>query len=1035
MQRRAALLIGQVSTARKQASLKETMERGEQTAPITTSQAQFTETQEEREQSSSAASTSEPTSDAHEDTLNGSVHAHVHGIPRETLVKLLQSRSMESLAEYGGVQGLAAGLQVDTNVGLPEHDTEFLRQRGEQYGSNTYPERQSKSFWDYLVEASEDTTLRILAAAAAVSFAVEEVAEHSSDGWYDSAGIVFAIVIVLLVSAGNNYNQSLQFQELNKRKKNITVKATRGGRRVELSIYDILVGDIIHINTGDQVPADGVLVEGFSVVCDESSMTGESEPVNKDAHVRPFLLSGTKVADGYGTMLVTAVGMDTEWGSVMSSVSEDQAEETPLQQRLGNTATAIGNIGLAVAVLVFAILLGKYFIENMHLSILSFSSVDLHNVVKFFAIAVTIVVVAVPEGLPLAVTLSLAYSMRQMAKDNALVRKLAACETMGGVNTICSDKTGTLTTNKMVVARSWLAGCIYHDDVPAHHVADIVLNITKEAICTNSDGNVFVTAEGRVEIAGKPTEYAVLLYGTQMGADFKAERAKAQFLRVVPFNSSKKRMGVLVQAEDGLKRMHWKGAAEIGLKNCTKMMVPDGSVVDITPEKMEELQGMVLGMAEESLRTLALTYCDVAAEHEADGLSEEALPDKESTLLCVVGIKDPCRPGVPAAVRECQSAGIKVRMVTGDYIVTAKAIARECGILTDNGIAMEGPEFRKLSKEQMMEIVPRLEVLARSSPTDKYTLVKLLREMGEVVAVTGDGTNDAPALHEADIGLAMGIAGTEIAKESSDVVILDDNFATIVTVVRWGRSVFENIRKFVQFQLTVNVVALTLNFVSAATMGVAPLTAVQLLWVNLIMDTMGALALGTEPPTERLMSRKPYGRTEELISNTMWRNMITQIIFQLIVLFGIQLFGYELFGLERPPFGMGQIEASNVWNDAKVLDTLIFNVFVFLQVFNELSARDLERINVFDGILNNKVFLGVIGFTVSCQYLIVQFLSTFASTQPLTSQQWIASVLVGSLSLPVTAVAKMVHVPEAPNLMRVVKNRWRKLLAQDKSQG
>eukprot|EP00899_Mesostigma_viride_P003413 jgi/Mesvir1/13072/Mv06058-RA.1 len=981
------------------------------------------------------------------------------------------SRSI-SLAEQEARKRWRVGVKAVQAANRFEASPRYIRTpsqevRRDLFGSNTYPEKPARSFFSYLWDATGDTTLRILAVAVVVSLIVGMTTEGASHGWYDGAGIGFAIIIVLLLQAGNDYHQAAQFRDLNRKKKNIPIEVTRGGRRLEISIYDLVVGDLVHVNLGDQVPADGVIVESVSLVADEASMTGESDPLSKDAIHHPFLISGTKVIEGYGTMIVTAVGMNTEWGRVMATVSEDSEEETPLQIRLETVALGIGKIGLSVAIIVFIVLNIRFLATvNFH----DFGGEQVRELIDFFAIAVTIVVVAVPEGLPLAVTLSLAYSMRKMMADKALVRHLSACETMGGATAICSDKTGTLTTNKMVVVKAWIFGGMFAQNITPASLPDIARTTLIEGMALNSNGSVFLGADGAPEISGKPTETAVLAYGLQLGMNFDKERAAAKILKVDPFNSAKKRMGVLMQRPDGSQRVHWKGATEIVLSLCDTMVTQTGKVVPLTKETRAGVAKMIDEMASESLRTLCLAFRDLpqGSPEFVEPLptdtpgelsyNECEIPDSKLTCMALVGIKDPPRPGVGDAVKRCQAAGITVRMVTGDYIVTAKAIAREVNILTPGGIAMEGPVFRQMTREEMTKVIPKLQVLARSSPSDKYTLVKYLREAGEVVAVTGDGTNDAPALKEADIGLSMGIAGTEIAKEASDVIILDDNFASIVKVVRWGRSVFENIRKFVQFQLTVNVVALALNFTTAIITGHAPLDVVQLLWVNLIMDSMGALALGTEAPTDRLMERKPYGRLEPLMSNVMWRNLAVASVYEMAILLTLFFGSYKLFDLEGWDPAVEWDPATDYKEDMKYINrtmarqnvtfdeaealsmqkqmdddrhefyidrdkhrnTIIFNTFVFLQVFNELNARDMTRMNIFRGLFTNKIFMCVIIFTVSCQYVIVEFLNDFASTTGLPWKEWIVSVALGCSMLPVGMLGKLIPVPETPNFADVV---------------
>eukprot|EP01018_Ginkgo_biloba_P029229 Gb_33893 [translate_table: standard] len=838
----------------------------------------------------------------------------------------------------------------------------------------------------------------ILAVCAVVSLAVGIPTEGWPEGAYEGLGIVFSIVLVVFVTAISDYRQSLQFKDLDKEKKKIFVQVTRNGFRQKISIFDLVVGDLVHLSIGDQVPADGLFISGYSLLINESSLTGENEPVSVSKE-KPFLLSGTKVQDGSGKMLVTTVGMKTGWGKLVATLTEGGEDETPLQVKLNGVATIIGKIGLVFAVVTFLVLTTRLVVKKV-ISHQSWSVNDALDILNFFAIAVTIIVVAVPEGLPLAVTLSLAFAMKKMMNDRALVRHLSACETMGSATCICSDKTGTLTTNHMVVVKLWISDNIV-DTENVHEAQSVrsevprsVWKILSQSIFQNTGGEVVTNKDGKLEILGTPTETALLEFGLSLGGDFVSERSESTIVKIEPFNSVKKRMTVVVELPGGNRRAYCKGAAEIILKMCDKVLDSSGQVVPLDEVASSYVMKIIDGFASEALRTLSLAFIDL----EENFSSENQIPGEGYTFIAIVGIKDPVRPGVKDAVEICKSAGITVRMVTGDNINTAKAIATECGILTEDGIAIEGPDFREKSLQEMKELIPKIQVMARSSPLDKHTLVKHLRTtLGEVVAVTGDGTNDAPALHEADIGLAMGIAGTEVAKESADVVILDDNFATIVNVAKWGRSVYVNIQKFVQFQLTVNVVALIVNFASACIIGTAPLTAVQLLWVNLIMDTLGALALATEPPNDDLMKIMPVGRTGSFISKAMWRNIIGQSVYQLIVIGVLQTEGKRLLQLD------GSDEKS-------VLNTMIFNSFVFCQVFNEINSREIEKINVFHDTLNNWVFISVLLSTIVFQAILVEFLGQFASTVPLSAKQWLISVMIGFVSMPVAVLVKCIPI-------------------------
>ncbi|KAB1214903.1 Calcium-transporting ATPase 2, plasma membrane-type [Morella rubra] len=878
---------------------------------------------------------------------------------------IVEGHDLKNLKFHGGVVGIAEKLSTSTKNGLTSGSE--LNCRREIYGINKFTESKGRSFWVFVWEALQDMTLMILGVCAFVSLIVGVAMEGWPKGAHDGLGIVASILLVVFVTATSDYRQSLQFKDLDKEKQKIDIQVTRNGYRQKMSIYDLLPGDIVHLAIGDQVPADGLFVSGFSVAIDESSLTGESDPVMVSAE-NPFLLSGTKVQDGSCKMMVTTVGMRTQWGKLMATLSEGGDDETPLQVKLNGVATIIGKIGLFFAVVTFAVLvqglLSRKWQEGTHLS---WSGDEALEMLEFFAVAVTIVVVAVPEGLPLAVTLSLAFAMKKMMNDKALVRHLAACETMGSATNICSDKTGTLTTNHMSVVKSCI--CMNVEEVTKPNDAsnlcsklpDSALKLLLQSIFNNTGGEVVLNKDGKFETLGTPTDTALLEFGLSLGGDFQAERQASNLVKVEPFNSVKKRMGVVVELPEGGFRAHCKGASEIILAACDKVIDANGEVVPLDEASINYLTNTINQFASEALRTICLAYMELENGFSA----HNSIPVSGYTCIGVVGIKDPVRPGVKESVAICRSAGITVRMVTGDNINTAKAIARECGILTDEGIAIEGPEFREKSQKELLELIPKIQVMARSSPLDKHTLVKQLRTtFNEVVAVTGDGTNDAPALHEADIGLAMGIAGTEVAKESADVIILDDNFSTIVTVAKWGRSVYVNIQKFVQFQLTVNVVALIVNFSSACLTGTAPLTAVQLLWVNMIMDTLGALALATEPPNDDLMKRSPLGRKGNFISP----------------------------------------------DSDLILNTLIFNTFVFCQVFNEISSREMEEIDVFKGILRNYVFVGVLSCTVLFQIIIVQFLGTFASTSPLSLPQWFLSVIIGFLGMPIAAGLKMIPV-------------------------
>ncbi|KAJ6953785.1 calcium-transporting ATPase 12 [Populus alba x Populus x berolinensis] len=869
--------------------------------------------------------------------------------------KMVKEKDLESLNSLGGVEGVATAFGINSKTGITGHDEE-VRRRREMFGPNTYHKPPPKGFLFFALEAFRDTTILILLVCAALALGFGIKQHGVKEGWYEGGSIFVAVFLVIVVSAFSNFRQETQFDKLSKISNNIKVDVLRNERRQQISIFDIVVGDIVFLNIGDQIPADGLFLDGHSLEVDESSMTGESDHVAVNTQENPFLFSGSKIADGYARMLVTSVGMKTAWGEMMSSITRDSNERTPLQARLDKLTSSIGKVGLSVAFVVLVVMLARYFTGNTkddkgkkeYIGSRTDTDDVLNAVVRIVAAAVTIVVVAIPEGLPLAVTLTLAYSMKRMMADQAMVRKLSACETMGSATVICTDKTGTLTLNKMKVTKFWLGQEPIEED-SYRTIAPSIVEVFHQGVSLNTTGSVYKSASGSAphEFSGSPTEKAILSWAvSELGMDMEKLKESCTILHVETFNSEKKRSGVSIR------------------------------------KKADNTEGM----------------------KDNDGEQHQRLQEDGLTLLGIVGLKDPCRYGAKKAVEICKAAGVSVKMITGDNIFTAKAIATECGILELNGQVddeqvVEGVVFRNYAHEQRMEKVDKIRVMARSSPFDKLLMVQCLRQKGHVVAVTGDGTNDAPALKEADIGLSMGIQGTEVAKESSDIVILDDNFTSVATVLRWGRCVYNNIQKFIQFQLTVNVAALVINFIAAVSAGEVPLTAVQLLWVNLIMDTLGALALATERPTDELMQMSPVGRTAPLITNIMWRNLLAQAFYQITILLTLQFAGESIFNVS-----------------AEVNDTLIFNTFVLCQVFNEFNARNMEKQNVFKGIHSNHLFLGIIATTIVLQVVMVEFLRKFASTERLNWWQWVTCIAFAAVSWPIGWFVKLIPVSGKPFL-------------------
>ncbi|EXJ70218.1 Ca2+-transporting ATPase [Cladophialophora psammophila CBS 110553] len=981
------------------------------------------------------------------------------------LNKLLNPKSLSAYKALGGLRGLERGLRTSITAGLSVDETRLEGQvsyeeaiaagsdkegysdvhlsRSRSGGSvslcevkgqfedrlrvfrdNRLPERKPDSIFVLIWRAYNDKILILLTIAAVISLALgiyETVDGGSGVDWVEGVAICVAIIIVVTVGAANDWQKERQFVKLNKRKDDREVKIIRSGKSIQISVHDITVGDVLHLEPGDAVPADGIFIAGHGVKCDESSATGESDQMKKTPgeevwqriqdgtatnKLDPFIISGSKVLEGVGTYLVTSVGVNSSYGKILMSLQTDN-EPTPLQVKLGKLANWIGGLGSAAAGLLFIILLIKFL---AHLTGDTRPGAEkAQEFLDILIVAITVIVVAVPEGLPLAVTLALAFATTRMLKENNLVRVLRACETMGNATTICSDKTGTLTQNKMTV----VAGTIGTKEKFASSqsaerpdaasfttifssLSDEVKELLRLSITLNS--TAFEGEEkGVPTFIGSKTEVALLTLAKEnLGLDnLAAERSSYKVKQLIPFDSARKCMGIVIKY-NGVYRLLVKGAAEIMLAKSTKTVSnlheKQCAVMDFTTEERETVSTIIEEYAGHSLRTIGMLYKDFSQWPPAGAKTVEEDPKMadfddifhEMTWVGVVGIHDPLREGVVEAVAQCQQSGVVVRMVTGDNVTTARAIASDCGILREDedGIVMEGPKFRQLSNEDMDRILPNLRVLARSSPEDKRILVGRLKHLGETVAVTGDGTNDGPALKMADVGFSMGIAGTEVAKEASSIILLDDNFSSTITALMWGRAVNDAVKKFLQFQITVNITAVILTFVSAVSndSNHSVLTAVQLLWVNLIMDTLAALALATDPPTKKILDRPPQPKSEALITINMWKMIVGQAIYQLIVTFVLYFAGMSILSYEP--------------NQRKELDTIVFNTFVWMQIFNELNNRRLDnKFNIFENVHRNYWFIGINCIMIGGQIMIIFIGGAAFSITALDGAQWAISLL------------------------------------------
>ncbi|KAI8622441.1 hypothetical protein BC830DRAFT_1249777 [Chytriomyces sp. MP71] len=881
--------------------------------------------------------------------------------------------------------------------------------------------------------------------------------------WIEGFSVLVAVIIIVLVSSINDLQKDRQFRKLNAKKEDRKVKGIRNGQTQLISIYDILVGDILLLEPGDVIGADGIFVSGMGLKCDESSATGEADAVKKGASSDPFILSGSKVSEGIGKYVVTGVGEHSFFGKIMMAM-RTESEDTPLQIKLDGIAERIAKLGAAVAILVFVTLFVKYIIivlktngfGNDYEAQESGAEVAA-KLIKILLTSIAIVAVAVPEGLPLAVTLSLAYATTRMLKDNNLVRVLSACETMGNATTICSDKTGTLTQNRMTVVAGVIGkNSVFEGDEEMTHLPEKLrgvlaasessasgrqqpgpsgpdlLRVLMEGVAHNS--TAFESrdeATGTFELVGSKTEAALLEWSRKAGFDFMKMRgdARVTVIQTWPFSSERKSMATLikVEREDGTSvyRLHVKGAPEIVMKYCDRVVLLPFSASPTATKLQQDYSEIIEAFAVQSLRTICLAY----KEFEVAEL--EALAPSASDILAhpvtffelvknlivgsIVGIEDPLRPGVTEAVKACKEAGVFVRMVTGDNVMTAKSIATKCGIYQRGGLVMEGEHFRKLTPERMHEILPRLQVLARSSPLDKQILVSNLKQMGETVAVTGDGTNDGPALKMADIGFSMGIAGTEVAKEASSIILMDDSFSSVVKAILWGRSVNDSVKKFLQFQLSVNISAVLITLISALadSQESSALTVVQLLWVNLIMDTLAALALATELPTNELLQRPPESKKAPLISFTMWKMILGQAFLQVTVNLILLFAGPALFGFQELIDAGGINGARNPSNVVQqqilTMKTVIFNTFVLLQLFSLVNSRRIDsHVNVFLGILRNPPFFIILTAITIAQVIIIEYGGIAFQTVRLTGLQWLVCIIASCLTLPWGVIIRLI---------------------------
>ncbi len=879
--------------------------------------------------------------------------------------------------------------QIPTDIHNGLTDAQVLKSR-KLYGVNVFTPPPKPSAWKEFLSKFRDPLIIILVAAALLSIGIscyEYWSLHEGlEVFFEPVGIIAAIVLATGLSFYFEKRADKEFAILNQVNDDELVRVVRGGNTTEVPRRDIVVGDLVILSTGDEVPADGVLTEAVMLTLDESTLTGEpachktTDPADFDpeaTYPSDRVLRGTKVMEGHGRFIVDKVGDATENGKVFVETRIDSTARTPLSEQLERLGGLIAKASYAVAALV---IVGRCVMYAFDPAFTSFFTVAFGAyLLQSVMIAVTLVVVAVPEGLPMAVTLALAYSMRRMLKTNNLVRKLHACETMGSATVICTDKTGTLTKNQMQV-------------VDARFFGDIPMESIAVQMGLNSTASLDLSGK-RPTALGNPTEGALLLWLWSQGFDYRKLRADIKPLAELPFSTERKFMATIIEDEEegGCGLICVKGAPEIVMGLCTSI---SGGISEA------EIQALLLSYQNQAMRTLGFAAAPLPEGISAQEATELLRADPKRLQLAfegVVAISDPIRRDVPAAVKECTGAGIKIKIVTGDTPATAREIGRQIGLVTEEiapGEILTGPEFAALSDEQLPEAVGKLKIMARARPGDKKRLVEALQQAGEVVAVTGDGTNDAPALKAAHVGLSMGY-GTSVAKEASDITIINNSFASIGRAVMWGRSLFLNIRRFILFQLTVNVAA-CLIVLAGAFMGTeSPLTVTQMLWVNLIMDTFAAMALASLPPTREVMNEPPRDRRASIIDGAMWR-FITGVggIFFFLLLGLLYVFEHsDITSLSQLPYI--HVGARNPLTPYEL--SLFFTIFVFLQFWNLFNARAFRSGHSAFRLKGCGEFLFIAMLIFVGQIAIVEFGGAFFNVTPLQLADWLW--IIGGTSL------------------------------------
>jgi P-type Ca2+ transporter type 2C len=903
------------------------------------------------------------------------------------------------------IQSLLNELNVNKEIGL---DDSSIKERNDKYGINEFTHKEEGSIFDDIKDAILEPMMLILLVAALVSAIIGET--------YDAIGIVCAVAIGITIGIVTEGKSKKAAEALAKMTEDIIVKVLRNGNITQVNKSQLVPGDIVYLETGDMIPADGRFIETIDLKVREDMLTGESDDVKKDAKaiigMEEIEVSGTKkiqdpipakqinmgfggtlIAYGKAIMVVTGIGDNTEMGKIAQTLQMEE-EETPLQIKLGNLGGTIAKISSVIAGLLFIFMVAKMILSNS-------LNIDTTGIIPFldsidpvktaFVVCIALIVAAVPEGLPTMINMTLAITMQKMAKINALVTKKEACETIGSVSVICSDKTGTLTQNRMTVENLYLNGKFFSDKetIDEHFVKNCLVNSTAD-ISREDD---------KWSYLGNSTECALLAYLEDH--DYKKERRESEIIHQIPFNSKNKFMATIMKIR-GNNVVLVKGAPEILLASSISEVI-DGKFIKLTEDRKKEIIKEIQQLQAKSMRILGFGFRIIEnAEAEAAVTSDLSIltpdlsnDDNELVFSGFVAIKDPLRPDVIDAIATAKKAGVETKMLTGDNINTAIAIGEELGMLKDGKKAVEAIYIDTLSDEELKAEIKNIAIVARSKPETKMRIVEALQENGEVVGVTGDGINDAPALTKADVGIAMGISGSEVSKNAADIILTDDNFTTIIHGIKWGRGVYQNFQRFIQFQITVNIIAFLIAIISQVLNMDMPFTTIQLLWVNIIMDGPPALALGLEPIRNNVFKKKPVDRNSNIITKSMIISIVLNALYVTAILL-IQM-KFNILGASREIIG-----------NSSEMETVLFGLFAFSALCNAFNCREFGTDSIIPNFTKNTIALQIIGITAVAQIIFTQVFTSFFSSLALSPLMWIKVFLLAFMVIVVNEVVKFV---------------------------